>query len=143
VLLEDGVERTQWLYDWAQSYQPADFNTVVVHGTEDGRFAESPVASGTVPPDIIAQLLKGKKGYDPKLPTQLVACSAGATKSGAQALANALGANVLAATQLLKPGPTLGSPPVAAAPPNTFWGVLQFQSGPPPPITWITYKPQN
>ena len=143
MLLQDGVPNTQWLYDWAQSYQPADFNTVVIHGSDDGRFGEAPVG-GTVSPDIIAQLLKSAKGYDPKLPTQLVACSAGATKTGAQALANALGATVLAAAQILNPGPTLGSPPLAAVPPNTFWGILLLQPPPPrPPITWIPFLPQK
>jgi hypothetical protein len=95
-------------------------------------------------PDVIAQLLKAKEGYDPKLPTQLVACSAGATKTGAQALANALGTKVLAATQILLPGPKLGSPPVAAPPPNTFWGILLGLPGPPsPPVNWIPFLPQN
>ena len=141
VLLEYGNSNTQALYDWAVSYQPANYNTVVIHGSPNGQFSESPGGYSTVSPESIAQYLKSLKGYDPKLPTQLVACTAGASKTGAQALANALGTLVLAPQQILTAGPTPGSPPQAYSP-NTFWGTL-FLQPPPPPIIWIPFQPQG
>ncbi|MGH9343662.1 MAG: hypothetical protein ACRD19_07875 [Terriglobia bacterium] len=110
VLLEYGNPTTQALYDLAVSYQPANYNTVVVHGTADGQFAEeSPIAYSVVPPESIGRLLESSKGYDPKLPTQSVACTAGASRTSAQALANALHDTVLAPQQVLTAGPTPGA----------------------------------
>lgn len=142
VLLEYGNSRTQPLYDWAQSYQPAEFNTVVVHGTPDGRFAENyPISYSIVPPESVAQLLKDLPGYDPNLPTQLVACTSGATRKAAQALANALNATVYAPEQILAAGPTPGSPPQVYVP-SSFWSSL-FGPAAPPPINWIPFKPNK
>jgi hypothetical protein len=145
VELEYGNPSTMYLYTAAASYQPNDFNTIVVHGTPSGQFAPTPFT--TISPENLADLLESYPGYDPTLPTQVVACTAGASRSGAQRLANALGADVYAPQQILTFLPPLGSPPVVYPPPISFWNSLLGNPPPPPPpppppINWIHFHPQ-
>jgi RHS repeat-associated protein len=147
VQLQYGVPSSQPLYDWAKSYQPSDFNTIVVHGSQDGQFSDTgPIAYSTISPANLAKALMETAGYDPKLPTQLVACSAGAAKTGAQALADALGADVLASPQVLRANPDFGKPPLGEVQlPQNFWDWLTSShritlTGNP---TWITFTPHR
>jgi len=114
------------LYQWAESYKPDNYNTVVVHGSADGHFADrAPVAYTTFPPEGIALLLR-KRHYDPSLPILLVACSAAAAEVGAQKLADELGpgTQVVASMNLLYPGSTPGSPPTSDPEKPPYWKVF-------------------
>jgi RHS repeat-associated protein len=149
VALQFGNSATMSLYLSAQAYQPADFNTIVVHGTTDGQFAAIATGATSVyTPEALAYLLTQQPGYDPNLPTQLVACSAGATRVGAQRIATALGQTVFAPDIPVGFGLPLGSAPVPApAPPPppliAFWDWLVGNPPPPPPrITWIPFAPK-
>ncbi len=131
----------QSLYDWAVSFQPPNFNTIVVHGGASGQFSYFPFGSSTISPQNLANLLQTTEGYDPSLPTLLVACSSGTTKRGAQALANSLGTVVVAPQQVVYANSTLGLWPVAYA-----WSPRPYTNSPTPPtvpITWIGFAPGN
>lgn len=84
------------LYQWAENYNPAGFNSVVVHGNEFGQFSANSSGGPLITPQQLAWLLRQQPGYNPKLPTLLIACSSGGSVpsalSGAQAFANALAA---------------------------------------------------
>ncbi len=94
-------------YNW----QPADYNTVVVHGTVDsngnstGAFSDAsgrPAYQWT--PEQVANMLKHYPGYDPTKPTILVACKSGAPGGGAQGVADGLGGPVWAPDTNVHPG---------------------------------------
>jgi hypothetical protein len=73
---------------------------------------------------VSSRMLKELPSYDPKLPTQLIACSAGAHTESVQRLADALNATVLAFPQTLVSNPPAG-PPLAMIQVNSwFWGQL-------------------
>jgi hypothetical protein len=129
------------LYNWAESYQPDQYNTIVVHGTDDGLFSPNATGNIRVAPEVIAGLLQDLPGYDPKLPTQLIACTAGAHPNGAQRLADALKANVLASPETLVSNPNLGGPPLAQITlPSEWWGLIPGSVVYRAP-TWLTFKP--
>jgi hypothetical protein len=129
------------LYDWAKSFEPPNFNTIVVHGGPNGQFSYFPVGSSTISPQNLADLLKGTDGYDPTLPTLLVACTSGATKRGAQALANALGTVVVAPQQVVYANSIMGLWPVAyARPPRPY---TNSPTPPTVPITWVGFAPAH
>ncbi len=114
------------LYPWAQSYKPKDYNTVVVHGGPNGNFAASPNLSKPISPQTVANTLKGNPDYDPNLPTLIIACQA-SNGSGAQNVANALGAPVYASPVNIQGNAIPGGPPLQNDP-NTnrlipvIWG---------------------
>lgn len=94
-LLDPTLNSDQQLLNWAQSYAPPGYNSVIIHGTDNGQFSTSSGLGGqTYTPDQLAQTLENSPGYDPNLPTQLVACQA-AGSGGAQAFANSLQSPVL------------------------------------------------
>jgi RHS repeat-associated protein len=129
------------LYNWAESYHPDQYNTIVVHGTNDGLFSPNATGNIRVAPEVIADLLQDLPGYDPNLPTQLIACSAGAHPSGAQRLADALKANVLASPETLVSNPIPGGPPLAQITlPSEWWGLISGSVVYRAP-TWLTFKP--
>jgi len=85
------------LYQWAENYNPVGFNSVVVHGNEFAQFSPNSSGGPLITPQQLAWLLRQQPGYNPKLPTILIACSSGGRVvpgmlSGAQAFANALAA---------------------------------------------------
>lgn len=129
VLVEYGNPATQSLYDWAASYKPSEFNTVVVHGNASGQFASTTTASSVYPPSAIAKLLKDSPGYDPNKRMKIIACESGASKdgrpSGAQQFSDALGNphGVVAPLQIMYPGPTLGSEPMTAPGVPNLWNI--------------------
>lgn len=129
------------LYEWAESYRPEQFNTIVVHGGEDGSFSPNTTGNIRISPEAMAESLKEISGYDPTLPTQLIACTAGAHPESVQKLANALSAIVLASPQTLASNPTLGKPPLAVITlPSTWFGLVPGGTVYQAP-TWITFKP--
>jgi RHS repeat-associated protein len=129
------------LYNWGQSYQPSQYNTILVHGGDDGGFSPDTTGPVRVSPEVMAEELKELPGYDPDLPTQLIACSAGAHPESAQRLANALDATVLASPQTLVSNPPAG-PPLAVVTPDSWWasvlGLVAYRTP-----TWISYPPSN
>jgi RHS repeat-associated protein len=129
------------LYDWAQSYQPAEYNVIVVHGGSDGQYSPNAVGNSTISPEALADLLKHWPGYDPNLPTQLVACGAGAHPTSVQRLANALNALVLASPQTLSSNPTPGGPPLAPVDIPSSWGGLFGGYTVYMPSLWVPFKP--
>jgi hypothetical protein len=127
------------LYNWGESYQPTNYNTILVHGTYDGQYSPNETGPVRISPEVLADMLKELPGYDPKLPTQLIACSAGAHTESAQRLADALNATVLASPQTLVSNPPAG-PPLAMVPVNSwFWGQSFVYQTP----TWIPYLPST
>jgi RHS repeat-associated protein len=81
---------SQELRTWAQSYQPGNFNTIIVHGTEQGGFSASSFAGDEqIDPITAADKFKDNPDYDPNLPTRVLACEAAAT-GAAQSFATEL-----------------------------------------------------
>lgn len=140
-LINNSTSAQVSLYNWAESYHPDQYNTIVVHGTNDGLFSPNATGNIRVAPEVIADLLQDLPGYDPNLPTQLIACSAGAHPSGAQRLADALKANVLASPETLVSNPIPGGPPLAQITlPSEWWGLISGSVVYRAP-TWLTFKP--
>ena len=129
------------LYNWGERYQPDEYNTILVHGTDDGQFSPNTSGPVRVSPEVMADELEALPGYDPNLPTELIACSAGAHPDSVQRLANALNATVLASPQTLVSNPPDG-PPLAVVPPDSLWasilGLVAHQAP-----TWIPYPPSH
>jgi RHS repeat-associated protein len=120
------------LKNWAKSYKPDDYNTLIVHGTNEGGFAQSQFA-GDHPIDSVAaaKALKGETGYDPNVPTLLLACQAGET-GGGLAFQKELGGTVYMSTLDIYPPyhpdtqtVWLGHDPVSKQ--GTGWG----------PVPWV------
>jgi len=137
------------LRDWAASYKPAGYNTVVVHGTPSGQFSSNNTVGmqGLTDPTVrgytaqqLANALENASGWNPDLPTRLVACQA-ATTGGAQAFANALGHTIEASSYNLVPpvhpqseggGAWLGAEPFA-----------DLGGGKYAPVEWKSISPTN
>jgi RHS repeat-associated protein len=128
------------LSNWADSYQPAQYNTIVVHGTPNGEFSPNQYGSTRILLEDMVQQLLESKDYDPNLPTQLIACSAGTNADVMQRLANELNAAVLASPETLSANPKPGLPPLARYEYKTFWGQTNYTYKTP---TWYTYNPTN
>lgn len=128
------------LVNWATTYLPNNYNTVVVHtvvinGVPQDLFGSSSgLERNTYTPSQLAVELTKTLGYDPDLPTILVACQA-ATTGGAQELANELQQTVLASPfDLTAPGapsslpgaPSIlpGAPPVVFI--NNQWQYVEW-----------------
>lgn len=105
-----------WVIQWADSYTPDGFNTVILH---DGSLGFSGDTAGNDPykTQYVADRLKNKKGYDPDLPTLLIACGAASTID-AQIFSTDLNDQVWASPDPLTPPvengqPVLGGDPIA------------------------------
>lgn len=118
--LTPGIEHknTQYMIEWANNYTPSQYNSVITHGGDSGKFYPGQMTTQIFPYNL-AQQLKNADGYDPKLPTLLIICKAANNSESASAFAywisvgmNGSSAGVYGSTENILPGPTLGSNPM-------------------------------
>lgn len=132
VLLDQYNSRS--LLDWANSYLPEQFNTLIVHGSDNGGFAADEGLGKKYSADEVAARLKDDHKYDPSLPTRLVACKSAST-GGAEQLANSLGNTVYAS-------PTNITYPVYGDTGAIIFGGEPLTSVTGEPVHWIPF-PKN
>jgi len=84
------------LVSFQETYNPTGFNSVVIHGNDAGQFSPNSSGGPYYSGAALADYLRAQPGYNPNLPTILVACSSGSNAgnplnpSGAQAFAQEL-----------------------------------------------------
>jgi RHS repeat-associated protein len=146
VLLLD-VFNPQNLIDWAKSYQPTDYNTVVLHGVPSELIQSDATRGGALefsanqgpgprytPLEIAAKLTEPGSGFDPNLPILLIACGSAST-SAAQDLANQFSSTkqtIWASPMAITFPPDMSGSPILGAPPVT--------SASHSPVPWLPFK---
>jgi hypothetical protein len=107
------------LYEWAENYKPAGYNSFVMHGNNLGGFSDG--SGRSTEGYYLGCMFQNNPRYDRSLPTILVACMSASTKSptnftGGQDFANGVNNNdpkcpVWAADTIITTSPIRGNPP--------------------------------
>ncbi|WP_269531870.1 Ig-like domain-containing protein [Chitinimonas sp. BJYL2] len=127
------------LLEWANNLAVKDANVVVTHGNQDGTFAlRARIFEGDqISPGLVAAKLIASPGFNPNLPTYVVACYGGVAAAGyapaAQGLADSLfGNGKVYGAVASKIYPVMGRFEISSKP-NTFrpvnWKEFSRQGG--------------